>query len=161
MLLIPHTLRELVKWLVYAAFQDLVGQHGLVCNLAKRSVWRRVSDDEPGKEATPDDSAQLRQPETCGKAGTQETSGLGTGGPPHAQPRRLTALRRRQLWAPARYPPSGAPGNTARSRRRHPRAALTSSHGGGIDAAAARRGRNESHTALAVPFNRPRREATP
>lgn len=27
-------------------------------------------------------------------------------------------------------------------------------HGGGIDAAAARRGRNESHTALAVPFKR-------
>ena len=101
------------------------------------------------------------QPETCAKARTQETSSMGTRGPPHAQPRRLTALRRRQLWAPARYPPSGAPGNTARSRRRHPRAALTSSHGGGIDAAAARRGRNESRTALAVPFNRSWREATP
>src|ERR1022692_492359 len=42
-----------------------------------------------------------------------------------------------------------------------PPAPLTSSHAGGIDAAAARRGRNESHTALAVPFNRSRREATP
>jgi hypothetical protein len=42
-----------------------------------------------------------------------------------------------------------------------PPAPLTSSHGGGIDAAAARRGRNESHSALAVPFNRSRREATP
>jgi hypothetical protein len=45
---------------VYAAFQDLVGQHGLVCNLPERSVWCRVPDDEQGKQAAPDDSAQLR-----------------------------------------------------------------------------------------------------
>jgi hypothetical protein len=57
----------------------------------------------------------VSRPGACGKGGAQETSGLGAGGPPHAQPLRLTALRRRQLWAPARYPPSGAPGNTARS----------------------------------------------
>jgi hypothetical protein len=30
---------------------------------------------------------------------------MGTRGPPQAPPRRLTALRRRQLWAPTRYPP--------------------------------------------------------
>jgi hypothetical protein len=35
------------------------------------------------------------QPETCAKARTQETSSMGTRGPPQAPPRRLTALRRR------------------------------------------------------------------
>jgi len=34
-------------------------------------------------------------PETCAKARTQETSSMGTRGPPQTPPRRLTALRRR------------------------------------------------------------------
>jgi integrase len=36
------------------------------------------------------------RPETCAKARTQETSGMGAGGPQQAPPRRLTALRRRR-----------------------------------------------------------------
>ena len=61
MLLIPHSLREIVKWLAYATFQDLVRQQGPICNLAERAVWRRVPDDEPGTEAPPYDAAELRK----------------------------------------------------------------------------------------------------
>ena len=44
---------------------------------------------------TPVPRPPASQPETCAKARTQKTSGMGTRGPPQAPPRRLTALRRR------------------------------------------------------------------
>jgi hypothetical protein len=65
---------------VYAAFQDLVGHQGLVCDLAKRSVWRRVPDDEPGKKATPDDSAQLRKVDLLLRRGAVGVLGAGAVG---------------------------------------------------------------------------------